>query len=404
VTGGTVTTEYRASTIVPDETGQARASQPSEPAVVTVDQTITFGVLPDRWPNEGPFSVSATASPSQLAVSFSAAGNCTVSGNLVSLTSVGSCTITAWQPGNQGYNPAPSVSRTFAILQEGTRETQTITFSPLPNMRYGDPDFTVSATASSGLTVTFNATGNCTVTGQTVHLTGAVSCTVTASQGGNSVYHAAQPVAQTFNIAKAAQSITFAALENRIFSEVPFTVRATASSGLGVTFGGSGNCSVTPGGTVTMQHYGPCSVTAVQGGDVNYQPAQDVSREFTISAWTIQGFHSPVGMSQNNTPVWNVVKGGSTVPLKFNIYAGAVEQTALSAVNGGSVALFTVSCQPGNAAELAAEIDNTGGTSLRYDGTQFIQNWKTPKKAGLCYAVRMTARDGSMITGYFRTK
>jgi hypothetical protein len=41
---------------------------------------------------------------------------------------------------------------------------------------------------------------------------------------------------------------------------------------------------------------------------------------------------------------------------------------------------------------------------LRYDGTQFIQNWKTPKKANVCYAVRMTARDGSAITGYFRTK
>ena len=318
VTGDTVSTEYRATTIVPDETGQPRASQPSEPAMLN----------------------------------------------------------------------------------------QTITFSALPNKTFGDPDFTVSATASSGLPVSFSAAGNCTVTvtGQTVHLTGAVSCTVTASQGGNSVYHAAQPVAQTINIAKAAQSITFAALESRIFSEVPFTVRATASSGLAVTFGGSGNCSVTPGGTVTMQHYGPCSVTAVQGGDVNYQPAQDVSREFTISAWTIQGFHSPVGMSQNNTPVWNVVKGGSAVPLKFNIYAGSVEQTALSAVNGGSVALYTVSCQPGNAAELAAEIDNTGGTSLRYDGTQFIQNWKMPRTANVCYAVRMTARDGSMITGYFRTK
>ena len=72
----------------------------------------------------------------------------------------------------------------------------------------------------------------------------------------------------------------------------------------------------------------------------------------------------------------------------------------------GRVALYTRELPPGETAtDLAADdCDNTGGTSLRYDGTQFIQNWKTPKKAGLCYAARMTARDGSMITGYFRTK
>jgi hypothetical protein len=109
-------------------------------------------------------------------------------------------------------------------------------------------------------------------------------------------------------------------------------------------------------------------------------------------------------MPENDTPVWNVVKGGSSVPLKFNVYAGAVEQTALSAVNGGSVAINRVSCAPGETTDLTAVVDNTAGTSLRYDGTQFIQNWKTPKNAGLCYAARMKARDGSMITGYFRTK
>jgi alpha-tubulin suppressor-like RCC1 family protein/uncharacterized protein (DUF2345 family) len=302
------------------ESTTPRSSPPSDPAVLKYDQTITFGVLPDKLYGEAAFGVSATASPSGLLVSFSAAGNCTVSDDLVSLTGVGSCTITASQRGGQGYNPAPSVSRTFEILE--TQKNQAISFSALPNKAYGDPDFTVTAAASSGLPVTFSPTGNCTVNGATVHLSGVGSCTVTASQEGNNVYKPAPPVPQTF----------------------------------------------------------------------------------TIIAWTIQGFHAPVSMPQNGTPVWNVVKGGSTRPLKFNIYAGAVEQTALSAVNGGSVALYTVGCQPGDATELAAEIDNTGSTSLRYDGTQFIQNWKTPKKANVCYAVRMTARDGSAITGYFRTK
>ena len=131
-------------------------------------------------------------------------------------------------------------------------------------------------------------------------------------------------------------------------------------------------------------------------------PAPDVSRLFTINHWTIQGFHPPVSMPQNGTPVWNLVKGGSTVPLKFNIYAGTVEQTNLSAVT--SVVFSSVNCTSGGPVDLTAPVDNTGGTALRYDGTQFIQNWKTPNTAGVCYAVRMTARDGSMITAYFRMK
>lgn len=77
---------------------------------------------------------------------------------------------------------------------------QTITFGPLPNKAPGDPDFAVSATATSGLAVTFAARGQCTVTGSTVHLTSAGSCTITASQAGDSNFNPAPDVAQTFTI------------------------------------------------------------------------------------------------------------------------------------------------------------------------------------------------------------
>ncbi len=325
-----------------------------------------------------------------------------MAGQTVHLTGAGSCTITASQNGDGQYLPATSASQTFAIQ----RGAQTITFFALPNRTYGDADFTVGAAASSGLTVSLNAAGNCAVTVNTVHLSGVGSCTITASQPGNGNYNPAPNVSQTFAILepKQAQTISFSAPLNKTFGDPDFLVSATASSGLSVSFSAAVNCTMNGTNTVRLTGVGSCTVTASQAGNSSYLPAANVSQSFTISAWTIQGFHSPVSMPQNATPVWNVVKGGSAVPLKFNIYAGAVEQTALSAVNGGSVALYTVSCQPGDATELAAEIDNTGNTSLRYDGTQFIQNWKTPKKANVCYAVRMTARDGSAITGYFRMK
>jgi hypothetical protein len=80
------------------------------------------------------------------------------------------------------------------------KANQTITFNPLPDKTTSDPPFTVTATASSGLPVSFAATGNCTVSGNTVTITGAGSCTITASQAGNGNYNAAPNVPRTFTI------------------------------------------------------------------------------------------------------------------------------------------------------------------------------------------------------------
>lgn len=165
------------------------------------------------------------------------------------------------------------------------KATQTISFGTLAAKTYGDPPFAVSATASSGLVVTFTGSGNCSVSGTTVTITGAGSCTVTASQAGDSNYLAATSVPQTFSIAKANQTITFNPLLDKTTSDPPFTVTATASSGLSVTFTASGPCTVS-GNTVTITGAGTCTVTAHQGGNVNYNAAPDVSQSFNITAAT----------------------------------------------------------------------------------------------------------------------
>ncbi len=77
---------------------------------------------------------------------------------------------------------------------------QTITFAPLPDRTVGDPDFTVEASASSGLAVTFAAAGVCTVAGASVHLTGTGTCTITASQPGDAAYDSAPDVSRAFMV------------------------------------------------------------------------------------------------------------------------------------------------------------------------------------------------------------
>jgi len=249
----------------------------SSHTVAKSNQTITFDPIPAHTYGDADFDVSATAS-SGLAVTFAATGQCTISGATVHITGAGSCTVSASQAGDDTHGAAADVSQTFAIA----KADQTISFDPLPDATFGDPDFDVSATASSGLDVTFAASGQCTVTDSTVSITGAGSCTITASQAGDANYNPAPDASQTFAIAKADQTISFGALPDATFGDADFTVHATASSGDAVTFAAAGQCTIS-GATVHIAAAGSCTITASQAGDGNYNAAPDVPRTFAIA-------------------------------------------------------------------------------------------------------------------------
>ena len=123
------------------------------------------------------------------------------------------------------------------------------------------------------------------------------------------------------------------------------------------------------------------------------------TRAYSVLAWTLKGFYQPVDMNG----VYNTVKNGATVPLKFEIFAGPTELTDVVYVKSLTYAL--TAC---NTIAIADEIETvaTGGTSLRYDwtGGQFIFNWKTPNTAGKCYRVTMSTQDGSSLVAYFKLK
>lgn len=87
---------------------------------------------------------------------------------------------------------------------------QTITFPAMGNKIIGSPDFDPGATASSGLPVSYTASGSCSIVNGLVHLNGVGTCTVTASQAGLDTYsiapgapipyYPAPSVSQTFNV------------------------------------------------------------------------------------------------------------------------------------------------------------------------------------------------------------
>ena len=117
------------------------------------------------------------------------------------------------------------------------KQDQAITFGALGNKTYGDAPFAVSATASSGLAVSFSVGGSdsCTVAGDMVTITGAGNCTVTAHQAGDATYNAAPDVAQSFTIAKATASIQLSNLSQSYDGTAKAAAASTTPSGLGVS-------------------------------------------------------------------------------------------------------------------------------------------------------------------------
>jgi hypothetical protein len=80
------------------------------------------------------------------------------------------------------------------------------------------------------------------------------------------------------------QSVSFATLPNRDVNAAPFTVSASASSGLPVTFESrTSNLCTVSGSTVTMVDIGICRLVATQAGDTNFASAE------TVQAFLISG-------------------------------------------------------------------------------------------------------------------
>jgi uncharacterized protein (TIGR03437 family) len=79
---------------------------------------------------------------------------------------------------------------------------QTITFGPLSNLTYPVAPFTLSATASSGLAVSLASSTPtvCTVSGATVTIRGVGTCSIIASQPGNTIYSPAASITQSFSV------------------------------------------------------------------------------------------------------------------------------------------------------------------------------------------------------------
>jgi hypothetical protein len=181
------------------------------------------------------------------------------------------------------------------------KSNQTITFDALGAKTYGDADFSLSASSTSGLNVGFASsdTSVATVTGSTVTIVGAGSTTITASQAGNGTYNAAADVERTLTVQKKTLFVT-AQTESRDYGQAnpAFTLLYDGFVGSET----SGIQESLPTVTCSADAASPAGaydITPVGGLDQNYAFS---CQKGTL---TVRGLHptvtTPAGSSLNST-------------------------------------------------------------------------------------------------------
>ena len=305
------TISYVGGSVAVGQGSQAISFTP--PAPGTVGGSATLSATGGASGNPVVFTVDST----------SGAGVCNVSGTdgtTVNYTGVGSCVIDADQAGNTDYSAAPVVTQTIPVgspvtgggggssppvrdggggLTSVGLQPQTVSFTPPASGSAGGSATLSAMGGASGSPVVFtvdptSGTGVCNVTGTngtTVNFVAPGDCVIDANQAGNATYANAPQVQRTIVVtavqALAEQTINFVALAHKTLVQSPLTVRATASSGLTVSFTTTTpsvcNSNGANGATVTLVKTGTCTVWANQAGNATYEVAAPVDQSFTVS-------------------------------------------------------------------------------------------------------------------------
>lgn len=164
-------------------------------------------------------------------------------------------------------------SETESRVATGTRPiATTFAFSNLAHTYDGSPKAaTVTATPT-------NATFTAALAAGPVAGTYMVSATATGNYSGSA--------SATLTISPASQSITFTNPGTRTYGDAPFTVSATATSGLPVSFTLISGPATLSESTVTLTGSGNVTIRANQVGNTNWAPAANVDQTFTVAAGT----------------------------------------------------------------------------------------------------------------------
>jgi hypothetical protein len=297
---------------------------------------------------------------------------------------------------------------------------QTIAFNQLPSSAViTNSPVTVTATASSGLPVSFSASGPCSignlsnsgvVYSASVTLSNTGTCTVTASQAGDSTtattppaYSAATPVSGSFTILPQgstplqSQMITFPVPASVMYDASPFQVSATSNAGASVAVSlsslTSSTCAVGPTtagtATVTVAGAGLCQIKASAPQTTTYSAAS-ITQSFKITP-------APLTVTAAS---FTIAYDAPIPPLTYTITGFAY--TDSSSVISGTPALSTTATQGSSGGTYPITVSTGSLAAANYSflyvpGTLTIQQ-PTSQTITFTTLPPSTAADGTRFT------
>ena len=164
-----------------------------------------------------------------------------------------------------------------------------------------------------------------------------------------------------------------------------------SGSGVRSCVGSTANGSPLPTGTIG-EHTLTVTATDIVGH------VTTATRTYRV-IWPFTGFFAPV----DNPPVVNLVKAGTSVPIKF----GLGGNRGLDIFAAGSPSSLRVSCNSSQPETALEQIDAPGASGLSYDTAteRYHYVWKTNKSwAGTCRQLVVTLVDGTSHQANFRFK
>lgn len=305
-------------------------------------------------------SYTATSSPGG-SVGTCTTSPCTVTG-LVNGTAY-TFTVTA----TNGIGTGSASAASNAVTPKGN---QTITFSNPGTQNFGSTP-SLTATASSGLPVTFtsSATAVCTVTSGGVLTTVTPgTCTINANQAGNGAYLAAAQVTQSFSIAGVAPAAP--TIGTATASDAQATVTFTPPTVTGGDAITGYTATSSPGGITGTCANSPCTVSGLADG---------TAYTFTVTATNAAGTSVASAASNRVTP-----KAAASI-------TNFVANPAAPVFKPGGT--FTVSATgTGSSSPLVFAVANPPGSVCSIQGSTV-----TTLSAGTCNVTANQAGDGSHV-------
>ncbi len=285
-----------------------------------------------------------------------------------------------------------------------SKQNQTITFTALPIKTVGDSDFDPGAHSTSGLTISYDSSDMsvATIVSGKIHIVGAGTSTITASQMGDATYNAAGDIEQTLTVQPKTYTVTFVlttkgtwtgggALSQTI-SHGSAATAPTFSTQTGWTFTGwdvafnnvTSNLTVTAQYSVTTYNV---SFAAGANGSISGSTPQTVNHGSSCSAvtavphagyqfakWTKGGLDYSKGISLTVTNV----TANMSFTAEFSEYAASPESDFVFNPATHTITGYT---GPGGTVVIPATIDGVNVTAIRdgaFDGCGSLTGVRIP--------------------------